>query len=67
MAAGVPAHFRRCAAALSGVGALGASVDGVPLDTDALAAAEPDDVEDVLRRAGWRPGLDAFENDIDFS
>ena len=54
------------AAALAGVAPLAAAVDGVPLE--GLAAAEDgDDVAGLLRRAGWRPGLDEFANDVEFS
>ena len=59
----VAAHFARCAEALAGVGPLLVSVDGVELDAAAVAAGD----EGALRAAGWAPGLNAVEADIDFS
>ena len=59
----VAAHFARCAEALAGVGPLLISVDGVDLDAGAVAAGD----EGALRAAGWAPGLNAVEADIDFS
>ena len=59
----VAAHFARCAEALAGVGPLLISVDGVDLDAVAVAAGD----EGALRAAGWAPGLNAVEADIDFS
>ena len=59
----VAAHFARCAEALAGVGPLLISVDGVDLDAAAVAAGD----EGALRAAGWAPGLNAVEADIDFS
>ena len=59
----VAAHFARCAEALAGVGPLLISVDGVDLDAGAVRAGD----EGALRAAGWAPGLNAVEADIDFS
>ena len=59
----VAAHFARGEEALAGVGPHLISVDGVELDAGAVAAGD----EGALRAAGWAPGLNAVEADIDFS
>lgn len=61
--AAVTTHFASCADALARVGNLCISVDGVELDAAAVRAGG----DNVLSAAGWAPGLNAFEADIDFS